>query len=58
MIFKETAENMIDYKTLQRKKTEEIEEYHGSNGIQSDGRRQAAASHADAGDLPAVWRDG
>ena len=26
MIFKETAENMIDYKTLQRKKTEEIEE--------------------------------
>ena len=29
---------------------------HGSNGIQSDGRRKAPSPNADVGNIPSVWR--
>ena len=63
-------ERVMNFKEEQKEKVEKIEailrEYlpeakrisecdHGSNGIQSDGRRQAPSPNADDGNIPSVW---
>ena len=59
-------ERVMNFKEEQKEKVEKIEAilreylpeangYHGSNGIQSDGRRQAPSPNADDGNIPSVW---